>query len=549
MVRKGATSGRFPHGTCDPTSLKKVTYSSHRNKPVPRRSLLQLGGLGALSLAGAACTSADGPVALPQDAARGEPSQGGTLRIARPANSRAETLHPAASLSAYEYLGALYNRLVKLDEAGVPVPDLATDWEVSDDAMLWTFRMRDGVEFHDGRPFTASDAAYTLAQILDPDLGSPQLGVLAPVMSASGLRVQDPTTLVIELDSPHSDLPSLLSAYQCYVIPDGSGGEIGATGIGTGPFRLDTFRAGGRGRVLAYDDHFAGRPVVDEIEFYSVQDTQARTNALIAGQVHLLSQSNLDFASAQVVEASAKATIARVENGQWYTIPTLATSPEFSDVRIRKALKLAYDPARILAVAAQGNGVIGNDNPVLPTDAAYLDLPHERDPDRARALLAEAGHPNGFSFDLSTSALDPVFTPMAVSFANTVRDAGFDVSVRNESADSYYTEVWMQKPAMVTYWFTGRPVDQLLNQIFRSGSSYNESAWSNEQFDSVLDAARAEVDPDRRIQHYQDAQRLIVEEGATITPMFADRLVGISRDVVNYHEHGFEFDYINIGLR
>lgn len=517
-----------------------------RRGAISRRSAL-LGGLGALGLAG--CTSADGPVALPQDAARGEPSQGGTLRIARPANSRAETLHPAVSLSAYEYLGALYNRLVKLDEQGVPQPDLATDWEVTEDAMRWTFRMRDGVQFHDGRRFTAEDAAYTIAQILDPAVGSPQLGVLAPVMSTSGLRVMDPTTLVIELDSPHSDLPSLLSAYQCYVIPDGSAGEIRLSGVGTGPFRLDTFRPGGRGRVLANEDHFAGRPVVDEIEFYSVQDTQARTNALIAGQVDLLSQTNLDFASAQVVEASSKATIARVVNGQWYTIPLLATSPEFSDVRVRKAMKLAYDPARILAVAAQGYGVIGNDNPVPPTDAAHIEIPHERDPEQARALLAEAGHPNGFSFELSTSALDPVFTPMAVAFANSVRDAGIRATVSNESADSYYTEIWMQKPAMVTYWFTGRPVDQLLNQIFRSGSSYNESAWSNEQFDSVLDAARAEVDPERRIQHYQDAQQIIVEEGATITPMFADRLVGISTDVVNYHEHGFEFDYINIGLR
>ena len=121
--------------------------------------------------------------------------------------------------------------------------------------------------------------------------------------------------------------------------------------------------------------------------------------------------------------------------------------------------------------------------------------------------------------------------------------------MRNESADSYYTEIWMQKPAMVTYWFTGRPVDQLLNQIFRSGTSYNESAWADPTFDSVLDAARREVNPERRAQHYQDAQRLVVEQGATLTPMFADRLVGIASDVVNYHEYGFEFDYLNIGLR
>ncbi|MGJ3508315.1 ABC transporter substrate-binding protein [Enemella sp. A6] len=519
-----------------------------------RRSFLQLAGAGALGLGGLAaltgCSQAQGPVSLPDDAATGDPSAGGRLRIARPANSKAETLDSAASLSAYEYLGALYNRLVRLDESGQPVPDLAADWEVSSDARRWTFRMRDDVRFHGGQRFTSRDAAFTLKHILDPDVGSPQAGVLTPVMSASGISTPDPTTLVINLDNPHSDLPSLLTAYQCYVVPeDSTMAEIQTSGNGTGPFRLSSFRPGGRGSVEAFDDHFAGRPVLDGIDFFSIQDTQARVNALMAKQVDLISQTNLDFATAQVVAASAAATIARVKNGQWYTIPTLATSEEFSDVRVRKALKLAYDPQRILSVAVQGAGTIGNDNPVVPTDAAHLESAHIRDPEQARALLAKAGHPNGFDFELSTSTLDPVFTPMAVSFANAVREAGFRVRVRNESADSYYTQVWMVKPAMVTYWYTGRPIDQLLNQIFRSGSSYNESAWANEKFDRVLDAARAEIDPDHRVKHYQDAQELIIADGATITPMFADRLVGLSRDVLNYKEYGFEFDYLRIGLR
>ena len=102
---------------------------------------------------------------------------------------------------------------------------------------------------------------------------------------------------------------------------------------------------------------------------------------------------------------------------------------------------------------------------------------------------------------------------------------------------------------MVSYWFTGRPIDQLLNQIFRTGSSYNESAWSNPTFDALLDDARATMDDDRRRTLYQDAQRIVVEDSADMTPMFGDRLVGISRDVVNYREHGFEFDHLAIGFR
>lgn len=102
---------------------------------------------------------------------------------------------------------------------------------------------------------------------------------------------------------------------------------------------------------------------------------------------------------------------------------------------------------------------------------------------------------------------------------------------------------------MMGYWATGRPIDQLLNQIFRSGSSYNESAWSNEQFDDLLDSARADTNDESRLAKYQDAQRLIIDDGACLTPVFGDRLVGLSSDVVNYDEFGFEFDYLNIGLR
>ena len=121
--------------------------------------------------------------------------------------------------------------------------------------------------------------------------------------------------------------------------------------------------------------------------------------------------------------------------------------------------------------------------------------------------------------------------------------------MRTASADSYYSQIWMRQPLCATYWYTGRPIDQLLNQIFRSGSSYNETGWEDPAFDAMLDAARREMDENRRRVLYQDAQRHLVDNSGSITPMFADRLVGISRDVVNYSEYGFEFDYLHIGLR
>lgn len=513
-----------------------------------RRSVLAAGaGLGASWLLTGCSGAASTPV-LPAAAIEGAPDRGGTLKVARPPASEAETLDPASSLSAYEYLGALYNRLVRVGADGDLAPDLAESWEPDAKARTWTFRLRRGVAFHDGRAFTSADAAYTLRHILDKATASPQAAVLAPLLDPDALRTPDAHTLVVPLKSPNAEFPSLLTHYNCYVVPDGSARSIGRTGIGTGPFKLESFAPAGPGRVTAYADHWAGRPVLDAVDFYSVADMSARSNALLAGQVHLLSQTNLDFATARVVAASGRATVARVKDAQWYVLPMLTTEKPFTDVRVRQAMKLAYDPEHVVRSALQGAGTAGWDNPVPPSDPAHRAAHPAHDPEKARDLLKRAGH-EGLAVDLYTSSYDPLFTPMALAYQESAKRAGIRIRVRTAAADSYYTRIWMKKPLMATYWFTGRPVDQLLTQIFRSGSSYNETAWSDKEFDAVLDRARAETDDRRRAELYGEAQTLIVERGGAMTPMFADRLVGISRQVRGYAEHGFEFDYLGIGLK
>jgi len=533
-------------------TIRVVDRAARPDRPSTpsRRAVLAgtagIAGLGLLALTG--CATGANSTTIPEAAATGTAARGGRLRVARPAASAAETLDSASSLSAYEYLGALYNRLVKLDEKGQTIPDLAEEWAASADGATWTFRLRRGVRFHDGSTFTAADAIASIQHILDPATASPQGGVLADMIGPDSMSAPDPYTLRFQLLTPNAEFPSLLTAYQCYIVPAAAIGTIGSTGIGTGPFRLSSFHPAGSGSVEAFDDHFAGRPVLDGIDFSSIQDTTARVNALLAGQIDLISQTNLDFATARVVSASSRATVARVVDAQWYTIPMLATSAEFQDPLVRQAMKLAYDPEQIVATALQGTGTPARDNPVPPSLAAFVDVDRPYDPDKAKALLAKAGL-SGLKTEIHTSSYESVFTPMAVAYRDQVKAAGIDLTVRNSSADSYYTEIWMQKPLMVSYWFTGRPIDQVLNQIFRTGSSYNESAWSNPTFDALLDDARATMDDEKRLMLYQDAQRLVVEDGADMTPMFGDRLVGISRDVVNYREFGFEFDHLTIGFR
>jgi peptide/nickel transport system substrate-binding protein len=514
---------------------------------ISRRSAL-LGGVAALTAPWvlAACGGSSGSAGA--SAATGTAQKGGTMRIARPPGSDAETLDPASSLSAYEYLGALYNRLVKQAEDGAAAADLATHWESTPDSTKWTFTLREGVKFHDGKAFTSADVAYTLAHILDPATKSPQAGVLSPFLDKSGISTPDAKTLVVTLKSPNAEFVSLLMSYNCYVIPENSASTIGKAGIGTGPFQLVSFQPAGKGSVKANPSYFGGTPTLDAIEFTAIADVQARVNALLAGQVDLVAQTNLDYATSKTVMASSTATTATVKNAEWYVLPMVCTLPPFTDVKVRQAFKLAYQPQDLLDLALHGRGSIANNNPVVPTDAYYLDYKVQPDPDKAKSLLQQAGLSSNAQ-QLFTSSYDSVLTPMALAYQSSVKKAGLDIGIQTASADAYYTDIWIKKPFCASYWYTGRPIDQLLNQIFRSGSSYNETLWSDNTFTSILDAARREADPAKRKQHYQDAQKVLVDSSGSIIPFFADRTVGLSKKVVNYKEYGFEFDYLNIGFR
>jgi peptide/nickel transport system substrate-binding protein len=226
----------------------------------------------------------------------------------------------------------------------------------------------------------------------------------------------------------------------------------------------------------------------------------------------------------------------------------LTTLKPFTDVRVRQAFKLAYNPSDVLQVAVHGFGTPAYNNPIAPDDSYRIKAHEGQDVDKAKFLLRQAGYSNGIDVTLYTSDSDPVLTPLALAYQASVKKAGIRANVSNQPSDSYFTKIWIQKPLCSSYWYSGPPADQLLNQVFRSGSSYNETKWKNVQFERLLDRARRETNYAKRRAIYQDVQTLLVAQSGTIIPFFADRLTGLSRKVRNYHEVGFEFDYLHLAL-
>lgn len=450
----------------------------------------------------------------------------GTLRFAHPLLwGGKESLDPA---SPVEFVGAnvlLYNRLVRTDAAGIPQPELATAWAANADATTWTFTLRADVTFHDGKAFSAADVAYTFAHILDPELQSPQAATLGLITNT---ETPDAQTVVFHLSQGHADFPLLLSHRATAIIPEDSAATIATTGIGTGPFKLQSLAAEGTTVLVANDAYWKGKPGLAGVELIGLADNEARTLATQAGQVDLLFDATPT--QAELFAGSPDFTTLTFPSGRWMGLVMRTDTPPFDDVRVRKALRLAADQQAMIDLVLNGEGTLACDTPVAPTDAYRLNRECPQDSEGAKALLAEAGYADGLEVTLYTSTNVPVWMPLAEVYQQQAAAAGITVKLQVVPADSYWSEVWLQQPFYTTVWVE-RTADQFLNENWRSTANWNESHLQSAELDALLDKARATLDFEARREAYYAVQQLIFDEGGHLIPFHINNFYVVSNQV------------------
>ncbi len=439
---------------------------------------------------------------------------------------QASSLDPASRGRVFQVTEKIMSRLIRPGLDGKPAPDLAESWTASADATEWTLKLRQGVTFHDGRPFTAEDAVWSLTRVMDPKTDSPARALLAVIKS---VEAPDAATLKLTLTSPFADLPLVLTDYRLMMLPKDSGETIGKTGIGTGPFRVERFDAAGTTALAANPTYFEGRPGVARMEVIGIPDAQARFQALLGGQIDMLP--GLGRQERALVERSPRHRLQEVPTGNWRGIVFRADQKPFDDARVRKALRLVADrkAMRDLVVGPDG-GITGCDTPIGPTDQYRAAGDCAQDIAGAKKLLAEAGYPNGIDIELSVSTIEAVWPVIGEVYQQQAAAAGIRVKIVQEPADGYWDRVWMKKPAVMTRW-NERPADAMLNEIWRSTSRWNESGFKDTAFDVILDSARREIDFAKRRDLYIQAQQYLWDNSATLVAFHVKLNVGLSARV------------------
>jgi peptide/nickel transport system substrate-binding protein len=514
---------------------------------IRRRSLLRGGAWTAAALAAsptllAACGTDTEPT---RTGPSGPPKRGGTLRAAFVGAGAAETLsyfHGGTNLD-FVRARAMHAALGNLDPSA---PDgvryeVLDGIDISPDLTTYTLRIRPGLTFSDGSPLTARDVLYSL---ITPFQDTKSLAVYKTPgrnFDLTKAEVKDSQTLVLPTVAPIADGRLLLCQGNYLVIKEGSRFEQNAPT--SGPFTLATFEPG-QGTALVRNDAFAlpglDGPYLDGLELRNIADSDARASALTGGQVDFAG--DLAPITARTLDGDTRFTVTRSEapyvSGLFFRLNM--TQKPFDDPRVRTAFKLAAHRQAMLDTVLHGRGRIGNDL-LAPGFPGYAEDIEQRpyDPDRARALLAEAGAQN-IEVTLTTGPETPGMVEVATLYVENLTQIGVKATLRELPAGQLFADfpAYVKLPFAASYSVPVPPMP--LYQSSYGGKNPSALGWNRPDVDAEVGKARSATDPAEAQKAATAAQRAMWYDGNTIAPVFKPFVTAATPGVRGVRDDLFE---------
>lgn len=477
-------------------------------------SMLLAGGMASLTAGTASDALAQGAAATPR--------RGGRIRVAGTSTSTADTVDPAKQSLSTDYARChmFYNGLTVLDGTLTPRPALAESWSTND-AINWVFKLRSGVNFHDGKALSTGDVVYSLTRHKDPAVGSRARSLAEQMVE---ITAGGPNEVLIKLAAPNADLPVVLGTFHFHIIKEGT--TDFTTAIGTGPFKCKEFTPGVRSIGVRNENYWKpGQPYLDEIEFIGIPDEQARVNALLSGDIHLTG--GINPRSVRRITGTPGFSIFETKSGYYTNLVMRLDMSPASNPDFALSMKYLLDREQMRTAVVRGHGIVANDQPIDPSNRFYFaGLPQRAyDLDKAKFHFQKSG--------VGRTALPLVCSPAAensVEMAQLIQESGkkigMEIDIKRVPSDGYWSNHWFKHPLGFGAINPRPSADILFTLFFKSDATWNESGWKNPQFDQLLLAARTETDEAKRKQMYADMQVMIHEGSGIGIPLFFNLLDG-----------------------
>ncbi len=459
--------------------------------------------------------------------AQGTPNRGGSCRIQGELRAMKDPRTYDFNMLANFSRGWL-EYLAQYENDGTITPKLLESWEVSDDATVYTLRVRPGVVWNDGTPFTAADVARNIERMCERDFEGNSMASRFGVMIDNDtnraipgvIEVVDDLTVQLNLPGPDISIIPSLAEYPAAIVPEGFDAETMLDNPkGTGAYLPAEYTPGDSGKLVRNADHAwwdaENGAFMDEINFIDMGvDPAAFFNAAESDEVDAVHATEGEFVQLfQVIPGwrenevvSAGTILARPKQNQ----------PPYDDLRVRKALALAVNNATVLELGYSGLGAAAENHHVCPIHPEYADIgPAPYDPEQAAALMAEAGQAD-FEHDLIS--LDGGFwRDTADAIGAQIRDAGIPIKRTVYPSNSFWNN-WADYPFSVTNWNHRALGVTTLAIAYRTGEPWNEASFENAEFDEIVTEALGEPDLEARRELMGRAQQIMVDEGVIIQP-------------------------------
>lgn len=435
--------------------------------------------------------------------------------------------HKMTAAGTREILFNVFEGLVKPDENGNLIPAVASEYQIADTGDTFTFTLRDGVKFHNGKTVTVGDVVYSINRVAGKDSEKP---LIAQFSAVTSVEAPDDHTVVVKTKEPYLEFLSYLT---CAIIPEGSDPADGL--VGTGPFRYVSRKAQENIVLERFDDYWGSKAQIEKVTFKIIENANVLVMSLKSGAIDLCAHLTATQAAElgkdyKVLEGSMNLVQAMYLNNAYGPL---------QDMRVRQALCWAVDRQKILDLVNDGRGSVLGSSMYPAFGKYYNDLSgfYTQDVEKAKALLKEAGYESGFDLTITAPGNYQIHVDTAQVIAEQLKAIGVKCTIQTVEWSAWLENVYKNRDYQATvvgFDTSAAMTAQSLLARFQSESGKNVCNFSSADYDATYAKALAETSEAAQIQDYKDCQRILAEEAAAVYVQDPCDLVGMRADLDGY---------------